>query len=96
MGEEKIWSEMNQMKTDISSIRTDVTDIKDALLGDKYGNRGYSDRIETLEDNCEIVQKEINSQRNFRKLVKLAAISVGSITAGVLAFIEFIHPLLNN
>jgi hypothetical protein len=38
MGEERIWAELSQVKTDVGKIGSDVSEIKDALLGDKYGN----------------------------------------------------------
>jgi hypothetical protein len=70
MEEQKIWDEITGIKIDVSSIKNDVNtlvsgqkDIKDALVGDKYGNKGYGDRIVDLESRTSVIRdsvKEIN------------------------------------
>jgi hypothetical protein len=102
MGEERIWVELSQVKTDVGklsdkvgSIGSDVTDIKDALLGDQYGNKGYADRICELEGHCDIVRNEISTSKIYRKaLVYIGSAIIGS--GGVFSIIKFILPLINN
>lgn len=95
MGEENIWSELNQVKTDVQGIRADVTEIKDALLGDKYGNKGYATRICELEDHCNIVREEIDHQKTFRKVVRWTIATATALAGLLLSFFKVILPNLN-
>lgn len=96
MQEQRIWDEITGIKTDVSSIRNDVNtlvsgqkDIKDALLGDKYGNKGYADRIVDLEDRTSIIRdsvKEINIKG--RIIVGILSLLFGG--GGIYALIKFL------
>jgi hypothetical protein len=93
MGEERIWAELNQVKTDVGKIGLDVTEIKDALLGDRYGNKGYADRICELEDHCEMVKTEISTSKIYRKaLVLIGSFIIGS--GGIFSVVKFLLPLI--
>ena len=93
MGEERVWAELNQVKTDVQGIRSDVTDIKDALLGDKFGNKGYSGRIDDLEIVCENVDDEIKISKTYRKIFTwVVATLIGS--GGIFSIVKFIFPLI--
>jgi hypothetical protein len=92
MGEERIWAELNQVKTDVGKIGVDVSDIKDALLGDKYGNPGYAGRLADLEDHCDTVRTEISTSKIYRKaLLWIGSAIIGS--GGVFSVVKFLLPL---
>jgi hypothetical protein len=99
MGEERIWTELNQVKKDVKGIQTDVTSVKTsmgrietALLGDEFGNQGYGERIGHLEEVCEEVDDEIKKSKTYRYIAQWIFLAlVGS--GGTFSIIKFLIPL---
>jgi hypothetical protein len=85
--EEKIWEA-------VQKTQEDVKEIKEALLGDGFGNPGYKSRIERLETNSRFMRGKITS---FDIGIKIAAGLLGLIGTifAIVKYVPEIGVLLN-
>lgn len=51
------------MATQLDKIEQDVSELKAALMGDKFGNTGYMQRLEEVEEHVTEAKKRIWVER---------------------------------
>ena len=73
------------MQDQIDKIGDDVRQIKDALLGNEFGNEGIVNRLKTVEKKTVCNKKAISSSKNHSLLYGTGA---GGVLVGIVEAIK--------
>ena len=57
-----------KLEENIVGVKNDVTEIKDALLGNKYNPNGIMSRVSVLEDDVQSLNKKVDNDFEIRLL----------------------------
>jgi hypothetical protein len=82
MGEESIWAELNQLKSDVGEMKVDMKigfkEITDAIGGNKkLDSKGLGERVEDVE----------KGQRKIYKVAGIIATTIAAIFSTVIGYI---------
>lgn len=82
--------DVNCLKTDLNTLRLDVREIKEALLGDAYGNRGLIEKVKYCDSR--IVRLE-ETKRRLNWLVA-GAVMVGTFISTLVYIVANIKTII--
>jgi mevalonate kinase len=57
MSEHDIHQRLSKIDNEVTQVKSDIMEIKTALLGDNFGNHGYGNRLKKVEERVKDIDK---------------------------------------